>query len=173
MDFDIREIREYYESEVRDYDYDELLSLGISHDNAQFMVGIGVPEEFNDFVFYGTDTFKKTFIEDIQFINIGHYACFGMRNPDGLYLKEGSDELFTTSSFHRPQIYLLNKNLKTFFLFHLIRNELAMKMRQEGEYSSQKYARELRKLYEQLDPVAMKDVEGYWSHLIEDYETGL
>lgn len=48
-----------------------------------------------------------------------------------------------------------------------------MKMKQEGEYSSQKYARELRNLYEQLDPVAMKDVEGYWSHLIEDYETGL
>lgn len=91
----------------------------------------------------------------------------------GLYLKEGSDELFTSSSFHQPLIYMLNKNLKTFFLFHLIRHEVSGRMRKEGVYTSYMYANELRKLYEQIDPIAMKDVEGYWSHLIEDYETGL
>lgn len=48
-----------------------------------------------------------------------------------------------------------------------------MKMIQNGEYTSYNYAIKLRKVYEQIDPVAMKDVEGYWSHLIEDYETGL
>ncbi|MBW5470855.1 hypothetical protein GPJ61_23860 [Brevibacillus formosus] len=173
MDFDIREIRDYYDSELRDYDYDELVRIGISHDNADFMVSIGVPEEYDDFVFYGKDTIQKTLIEGIKFIKIGHYACHGILNPNGLYLKEGSDGLFTTSSLHDPPIYLLNKNLRTFFLFHLIKNELAMKMRQEDEYSTQKYARELRRLYDQIDPIPMKDVEGYWSHLIEDYETGL
>lgn len=58
-------------------------------------------------------------------------------------------------------------------MFHLIKNELAMKMKQGNEYSTQKYAHELQKMFDQIDPVAMKDVEGFWSHFIEDYETGL
>lgn len=173
MDFDIHDIRDYYDSALRDYDYDELVGLGISQENADFMVSIGVPEEYDDFIFYGTDTIQKSVIDGTKFIKIGHYACYGILSSKGLYLIEGSDELFTTSSLHVPSIYMLNKNLRTFFLFHLIRNELAMKMRQDGEYTTQKYARELRKLYDQIDPIAMKDVEGYWSHLIEDYETGL
>ncbi|MEC0210440.1 SUKH-4 family immunity protein [Paenibacillus ehimensis] len=173
LDFDICEIREYYDSELRDYDYNELVRLGISHDDADFMVSIGVPENYDDFVFYGRDTFKKTLIEGVEFINIGHYSCYGILDPNALYLKKGSDGLFINSSHHKPPIYMLNKNLRTFFLFELIRNELAMKMKQESEYNEQKYARELRKLYEQIDPVAMKDLDGYWSHLIEDYETGL
>ncbi len=45
-----------------------------------------------------------------------------------------------------------------------------MRMKQQGEYTSYKYASELRKVYEEIDPEEMKDVEGYWSHLIEDYE---
>lgn len=169
MDFDIREIREYYDSELREYDFNELVSLGISHDNADFMVGIGVPEEFDVFVFYGTDNFQKLSIEGVQFIKIGHYTSYGY----GLYVKEGSDELFTSSFFHEPQIYMLNQNLKTFFLFHLIRQEVLTRMKQQGEYTSYKYASELCKVYGKIDPVAMKDAEGYWSHLVEDYETGL
>ncbi|UIO43741.1 hypothetical protein LOY85_06195 [Brevibacillus brevis] len=173
MDFNIRDIRDYYDSEVQDYDYKELISLGISHDNADFMVSIGVPKEYNDFVFYGTDTLQKTIMEGVQCITIGHYASFGMRNLYGLYLKEGSDGLFTTSSLHEPQLYMLNKNLRTFFVFHFIKNEVAMKMRQQGEYTSNTYACELRSLFEQIDPLPMKDVESFWSHLVEDYETGL
>ncbi|MGK5509293.1 hypothetical protein [Brevibacillus formosus] len=169
MDFDIREIRDYYDSELQDYDYNDLVSFGISLENADFMIGIGVPEEFDDFVFYRLNDFQKLLIDDVQFIKIGHYTSYGY----GLYLKEGSDELFTSSSFHQPLIYMLNKNLKTFFLFHLIRHEVSVRMRKEGVYTSYMYAIELRKLYEQIDPIAMKDVEGYWSHLIEDYETGL
>lgn len=173
LDFDIYEIREYYDSELRDYDYFELVRLGISHDDADFMVSIGVPEDYDDFVFYGMDTFKKTSIEGVEFINIGHYSCYGILDLNALYLKEGSEGLFINSSHHKPPIYMLNKNLRTFFLFELIRNELAMKMKQEGEYDGQEYARELRKLYERIDPVAMRDLDGYWSHLVEDYETGL
>ncbi|MWC30012.1 SUKH-4 family immunity protein [Paenibacillus sp. MMS18-CY102] len=173
MDFDIREIRDYYDSNLRDYDYDELVKIGVSYENADFMVSIGVPEVYDDFVFYGMDTIQKTIIEDTEFIIIGHYACHGILSPKGLFLKEGSDKLFTISSVHYPSIYMLNKNLRTFFLFDLIRSELAMKMRREGEYSSQKYAQELRKFFEQHDPEAMNYVEGYWSHFIEDYETGL
>lgn len=169
MDFDIREIREYYDSELRDYDYDDLIRLGISHDNADFMVSIGVPEEYDDIVFYGKDTIHKTLIEGITYIKIGHFGYI----PHGLYVKEGCDGFFSTSSLHAPPIYLLNKNLRTFFLFHLIKNELHMKMEQEGEYSTQKYARELRRLYEQIDPISMQDVEGYWSILVEEYETGI
>lgn len=169
MNFEIREIRKYYDYALRNYNLNELLSLGISHYNADFMVEIGVPEEFDDFVFYEIDNFKKVVIGGVRFIKIGHYSSYEY----GLYLKEGSDELFTTSSFHEPQIYMFNKNLKTFFLFYLIRQELSMRMKQQGEYTSYKYANELRKVYEDIDPEAMKDVEGYWSHLLEDYETGL
>ncbi|MFJ8460802.1 SUKH-4 family immunity protein [Lysinibacillus xylanilyticus] len=173
MDIDIREIRDYYDSEIRDYDYNELVRLGVSHDNAEFMVSIGVPEEYNDFMFYGSDTFQKTLIEGVQYIKIGHFTSFGMRNSYGLYFKESSSEFFTTSSLHEPHLYMINKDLGTFFLFHLIKNELVMKMKQENEYSTQKYAHELQKMFDQIDPVAMKDVEGFWSHFIEDYETDL
>lgn len=169
MDLDIRKIREFYDSDVRDYNLTDLLNIGISHDNADFMIGIGVPEEYNDFVFYESNGFQKLLVGDEQIIKIGHYSFLQY----GLYVKEGRDELFTSSSYHKPQIYILNKNLRTFFLFHLIKNEVAKKMIQEGEYSSYNFAIKLSKLYEQIDPVAMKDVEGYWSHLIEDYETGL
>ncbi|WP_261375912.1 hypothetical protein [Brevibacillus brevis] len=48
MDFDIREIRDFYDPELQAYDYHELVTLGISHDNADFMVSIGVPEEFDN-----------------------------------------------------------------------------------------------------------------------------
>ncbi|WP_438498470.1 hypothetical protein [Paenibacillus sp. IHBB 3054] len=44
------------------------------------------------------------------------------------------------------------KGVRTFILFHF-------------------YAIKLRRVYEQIDPVAMKEAEGYWSNLIEDYET--
>ncbi|WP_429845155.1 hypothetical protein [Brevibacillus sp. FIR094] len=181
MDFDIREFRDYYDPELQaydyhelvtlgiSYDYHELVTLGISYDNAEFMVSIGVPEEFDVFVFYKIDQFQKLLMEDVSYIQIGHFSFCKY----GLYVKEGSDEFFTTSSLHEPHLYMLNKNLRTFFLFHLIKNEVAMKMRQQGEYTSYKYACELRRLFEQIDPVPMKDVESYWSHLIEDYETGL
>lgn len=46
-------------------------------------------------------------------------------------------------------------------------------MKRQGEYTSYKYASEIQKTYEEIDPQAMKDAEGYWSHLLEDYETGL
>ncbi|NQF15979.1 hypothetical protein HPY31_18960 [Brevibacillus sp. HB1.3] len=169
MDFDIREIRKYYGSEIREYDFDKLVNVGITRENADFMIDVGVPEEFADFVFYGFDDFQKLLFEDVQVIKIGHFSFCEY----GLYLKESSNEFFTSSSYHEPQIYMLNKNLRTFFLFHLIRNKVAMKMMQQGEFTSYNYAIELRRLYGQIDPVAMKDVEGYWSHLIEDYETGL
>lgn len=169
MDFDIREIREYYDSEMLDFNFTELVNFGISIENADFMIDIGVPEELGDFEFYEFNDFQKIVIGEIRFIKIGQNASSGY----GLFLKEGSDELFTSSSFHHPLIYMLNQNLRTFFLFYLIRQELSVKMKKEGVYSSYNYASELRKVYEQIDPVAMKEVEGYWSHLIEDYETGL
>ncbi|WP_336763238.1 hypothetical protein [Paenibacillus sp. USHLN196] len=58
-------------------------------------------------------------------------------------------------------------------MFHLIRSELATKMRLEGTYTSDEYARALRGYFEKIDPIAMKNVEGYWSHLLEDDDTGL
>jgi hypothetical protein len=94
MDFDNREIREYYDSEVRDYNFNGLVNFGISIENADFMIGIGVPEELGDFEFYGFNDFQKIVIEEVQFIKIGHYASYGY----GLYLKEGSDRMFTSSS---------------------------------------------------------------------------
>lgn len=169
MDFDIREIREYYDSEPLEYDFNELVNFGVSNENADFMINIGVPKEFSDFEFYEFAEFQKIVIDEMQFIKVGHYASYEY----GLYLKEGSDELFTSSSLHYPQIYTLNQNLRTFFLFHLIRQEISMEMRKEGIYTSYNYAIELRNVYEQIDPIAMREVEGYWSHLIEDYETGL
>ncbi|MFP4978681.1 hypothetical protein ACE6ED_24965 [Paenibacillus sp. CN-4] len=167
--FDIHEIRDYYDSDLHNYDFNGLVSIGVSLENADFMTDIGVPEAYNEFVFYGLNDFQTMLIEDVPFIKIGHYTSYGY----GLYFKVGCDELFTSSPYHLPLIYMLNKDLKTFFLFHLIRHEISARMRKEGVYTSYLYAVELRRLYTEIDPIAMGDVEGYWSHLIEDYETGL
>lgn len=43
-------------------------------------------------------------------------------------------------SLHHPLIYTLNKNLRTFFLFHLIKQEKSMEMKKEGVYTSYNYA---------------------------------
>ncbi|MBG9694380.1 hypothetical protein ACNA06_05080 [Lysinibacillus sp. RSDA_15] len=169
MDYDIREIQEYYDCETRNYDLNELIDIGVSTENADFMIEIGIPKRLGEFEFYGFNNFKKMVINEVRFIKVGHW----MSNEYGLYFKEGSDELFTSSSLHYPQIYTLNMNLKTFFLFHLIKQEITMEMKKEGVYTSYNYAIWLRKVYEQIDPIAMREVEGYWSHLIEDYETGL
>ncbi|MNW05201.1 hypothetical protein D3C71_2014120 [compost metagenome] len=96
-----------------------------------------------------------------------------MRDAYGLYFKPESDILYMNSSLAKSAVYALNKNIETFFLFHFIRSELSTKMRSEGTYTKAHYASELRRYFEQIDPVAMQNVEGYWSHLLEDYETGL
>lgn len=167
MDYEIREIREYYDSEIRDYDFNELVRIGVSRENADFMTDIGVPEEIDGFVFFEFSDFEKLSIDEVQFIKIGYHSSYG------IFLKEGSDELFTSSSIHRPYMYVLNRNIRTFLLFQLIRHEISARMRSEGVYTPNKYAIELRKVFEQFDAVSMRDTEGYWSHLLEDYETGL
>ncbi|TVX91890.1 SUKH-4 family immunity protein [Paenibacillus agilis] len=169
MEYDVREIRNYYDAKIREYDFNKLVGIGISPNNAEFMVSVGVPEEYDEFVFYSIVDFQKLLIGGKPFIKIGHFTS----SLYGLYVNEDGDEFFTSSSYHEPQVYMLNKNLETFFLFYLIRHEVSTKMRKQGEYTSYNYARELSRLYEQIDPEAMKDVEGYWSHFIEDYETGL
>lgn len=173
MDFNILEIRDYYDSEIINYDYDKLTKRGVSEENARFLIDVGVPAEYYDFVFYEVEAFHVKGIEDEEYIQIGHFASYGMRDSYGLYLKQGSDTLFTTSPLDKSEVYILNKNLRTFFLFRLIRNELAAKMRLEGVYTSDKYASKLRDYFENVDPISMKNVEGYWSHFLEDYETGL
>lgn len=168
-DFDIHQIQDYYDTQLHEYDYNQLLSLGVSRHNAEFMIEVGIPEQLDIFVFYKIVYFQKCTIGGESFIQIGHYSF----SQYGLYLKEGSNAMYARSFFHEPHVYKLNQDMKSFFLFHLVRNEVAMQMRQEGKYTTYIYADELRKLYEELDPIAMNNVEGYWSHLIEDYETGL
>lgn len=51
MNYQIEDIRKYYDAKLREYDIDELLSLGISQCNADSMVKVGVPEELDDFIF--------------------------------------------------------------------------------------------------------------------------
>lgn len=173
MNFDILEIKDYYDSEIIDYDQVKLINWGISEENTNFFMKIGVPEQYDDFVFYKVESFRLKVFADEEYIQIGHFASYGMREPYGLYLKRDSDMLFITSTLDNSKLYILNKNLETFFLFHLIRSEIATALRIEGAYTSDRYASELRGYFEQIDPIAMKNVEGYWSHLLEDYETGL
>ncbi|MEK4075991.1 SUKH-4 family immunity protein [Paenibacillus sp. FSL M7-0656] len=173
MDFDIVEIKDYYDTEIINYDYTKLKAWGVTEENAHFLIDIGVPEQYDDFSFYESEAFQVKVVEGEEYIQIGHFASYGMRDSYGLYLKQGSDMFFATSSLDKSNVYMLNKNLGTFFLFHLIRSELATKMRLESTYTADEYARALRGYLEKIDPIAMKNVEGYWSHLLEDYETGL
>lgn len=173
MNFNILEIIEHYDTDVLEYDYAKLSLRGISEENVQFLTRIGVPEHYDDFFFYELDQFHDKEIAGERYIQIGHFTSYGMRDACGLYLKPESDILYMNSSLDKSAVYALNKNIETFFLFHLIRSELSTKMRSEGTYTQAHYASELRSYFEQIDPVAMQNVEGYWSHLLEDYKTGL
>ncbi|WP_145414565.1 SUKH-4 family immunity protein [Paenibacillus xylanexedens] len=173
MNNDILKIKEYYDTDVLEYDYAELILRGISEENAQFLTQIGVPEQYDDFFFYRLDQFHDKDVTGEQYIQIGHFASYGMRDACGLYLKPESDILYMNSSLAKSAVYALNKNIETFFLFHLIRSELSTKMRSEGTYTQAHYASELRRCFEQIDPVAMQNVEGYWSHLLEELRNRL
>ncbi|WP_311079287.1 hypothetical protein [Paenibacillus polymyxa] len=41
------------------------MSLGLSHENADFMTAIGVPEEFDDFLFYELNDLKKLLVAEL------------------------------------------------------------------------------------------------------------
>jgi len=173
MKFDLEEIAAYYDSAPSKYDYYELLEFGISLRNADFIVSIGLPQSLDDFVFYELENMQKEIIKGVKLIRIGHHATYGFLNQQPLYLLEGEDEMFFASCNHPLSIYQLNKDLKTFFLFHLMRYELYSAMKKAEKYNTHTYAYELRQLFIQYDANTMEDTEGYWSHLIEDYETGL
>jgi len=46
-------------------------------------------------------------------------------------------------------------------------------MIEKNKFDSYTYALTLKKEYMERDYTAMEDEEGYWCHMIEDYETGL
>ncbi|MCA1294985.1 hypothetical protein LBW89_18390 [Paenibacillus sp. alder61] len=169
MDFDIKEIIKYYGEDVWQYKLNDLLNVGISRENANFISSSGLPKVFSDFIFFEFEKFEKITFKNTNIIKIGQFS-FG---EHGLFLKENEDELFASSSYHEPEIYIMNKNIETFFLFHLIKNKIAINMIERNKFNSFDYALELKKVYNENDYVAMEDQEGYWSHLVEDYETGL
>ncbi|WP_336763240.1 hypothetical protein [Paenibacillus sp. USHLN196] len=78
MDFDIVEIKDYYESEIINYDYTILKDWGISEENAHFLIDIGVPEQYDDFSFYESEAFQVKVIEGEEYIQIGHFASYGI-----------------------------------------------------------------------------------------------
>lgn len=117
MNFDIVEIKDYYDTEIINYDFTNLKDWGISEENALFLIDIGVPEQYDDFSFYESEAFQVKVIEGEEYIQIGHFASYGMRDSYGLYLKQGSDMFFATSSLDKSNVYMLNKNLGTFFCF--------------------------------------------------------
>ncbi|ANF97576.1 hypothetical protein [Paenibacillus bovis] len=169
MNFDIKEISNYYGEDKWQYKLNDLLNIGISNENANFISEKGLPKVFSDFTFYKFDNFEKISLKDAHIIKIGEFSF----SKSGLFLKQDEDELFSTSSYHGSNIYILNKNLETFFLFHLIKDKIAQNMIKKNKFDSYKYAIELKNKYNENDYMAMEDQEGYWSHLVEDYETGL
>lgn len=169
MIFNINEIIKYYGEDIWQYKRIELLDLGISRENANFISINGLPKVFSDFNFFELEKFQKTPFENTNIIKIGQLS-FGVY---GLFLKENEDELFTSSYYHESNIYILNKNVETFFLFHLIKNKIAKNRIERNEFNSSEYALELKRVFNENDCVAMEDQEGYWSHLVEDYETEL
>ena len=72
MNFNILEIKEYYDTDVLKYDYAELILRGISEENAHFLIQIGVPEQYDDFFFYKLDQFHDKDVAGEQYIQIGH-----------------------------------------------------------------------------------------------------
>jgi len=111
MSFDDEVIISYHGEEVWKYKLNDLYNIGISLENANFISTNGLPKYFSDFTFFNFENFEKILYKSSYIIKIGEFSF----SKNGLFLKEDEDEIFATSAYHGTNIYILNKNVETFF----------------------------------------------------------
>ncbi|MGO4527476.1 SUKH-4 family immunity protein [Paenibacillus sp. 2TAF8] len=165
MEYNIEKIKKYYD-DFRLYNYDILIKQGFKDSDAIFMSQIGVPNRFLCFTFFELEEFKTCIISNEIYIQVGifephDYTC------DGIYVHLHSGKVVKESD---KDIVLLNRDLKTFFLFHLILFQEAKNYNLKEVEECNKYGEEVRKKLEKIDPEAMQNSEGYWFTKVEEYE---
>lgn len=165
MEYRMEDIRKYY-NEFRVYNYDDLIRQGFTESNARFMSEIGVPYNFLGFIFFDTEGFNTHVISDEKYIQIGVFKPHEY-TINGIYVHLASGKVLKESE---DGIVLLNRDLKTFFLFHLIFYQEAKKYNLKQIEECNTYGAEVRSKFEKIDSEAMENSEGYWSTKVEEYE---
>lgn len=165
MEYKVENIRKYYD-DFRIYPYDDLIKQGFTERDALFMSEIGVPFKFLGFAFFGLEEFKICLFSGEEYIQVGIFRPHSYTN-NGIYVHLGSGKVVKESEHG---IVLLNRDLKTFFLFHLIFFQDAKKYNLKNIEECNTYGAEVRKKFENMDPEAMENHEGYWSTKVEEYE---
>ncbi|AWB43155.1 hypothetical protein DCC85_02180 [Paenibacillus sp. CAA11] len=165
MEYNIEGIRKYYD-DFRIYPYDKLIEQGFVESDALFMSEIGIPHNFLGFTFFALEEFKSCIFSDEKYIQIGIFRPHDYTD-NKIYVRFGSGKVVKESE---NGIALLNRDLKTFFLFHLIFFQEAKKYNLKNVEDCNTYGTEVRKKFEKIDPEAMENSEGYWSTKVEEYE---
>ncbi|URJ44311.1 SUKH-4 family immunity protein [Paenibacillus polymyxa] len=165
MEYNVENIKKYY-NDFRIYDYDGLIKRGIIKSDALFMSEIGVPYNFLGFTFFDLEEFKTYVFSDETYIQVGIFRPHDYTN-NGIYVHLGSGKVVKESE---NGIVLLNRDLKTFFLFHLIFFQEAKKYNLKVVEECNTYGSAVRNKFEKIDPEAMENNEGYWSVKVEEYE---
>jgi len=165
MEYNIENVKKYYD-DFRLYNYDNLIKQGFIESDALFMSQIGVPYNFLGFTFFELEEFKTCIFSDEKYIQVGIFRPHDYTS-DRIYVHLGSGKVVKESE---NDIVLLNRDLKTFFLFHLIFFQEAKKYNLKEVEECNTYGEEVRNKFEKIDPEAMENSEGYWSTKVEEYE---
>lgn len=165
MGYNLENIRKYYDDFLI-YHYENLIKQGFTESGAIFMSEIGVPYNFLGFTFFDLGEFKTCVFSDEKYIQVGVFRPHDYTN-NGVYVHLGSGKVVKESEHG---ISLLNRDLKTFFLFHLIFFQEARKYNLKEVEQCNTYGAEVRKKFEKIDPESMENSEGYWSTKVEEYE---
>lgn len=165
MEFKVENIKKYYD-DFWVYNYDDLIKQGFTESDALFMSEMGVPHIFQGFIFYDISKFKTCVLFNEKYIQVGIFMPHDYTS-NSIYVHLGNGKVIKEAE---SDIILLNRDLKTFFLFHLIFFQLAKKYNLKNIEECNTYGEELRAIFEEIDPEAMKNSEGYWSTKVEEYE---
>lgn len=165
MEYNVENIKKYY-NDSRIYDYDDLIKRGFLESDALFLNEIGVPYNFLGFTFFDLEEFKTFVFSDEKYIQVGIFRPNDYTS-NGVYVHLGSGKVVKESE---NDIVFLNRDLKTFFLFHLIFFQEAKKYNLKELVECNTYGAEVRIKFEKIDPEAMENSDGYWSTRVEEYE---
>lgn len=148
------------------YNYPALMRQGFTEENAILMSKHGIPHHFLGFEFYDIGDFKTHEVSNETYIQIGIFKPHPYTSQ-AIYIYSGNGRVIKEAEHH---LALLNRDLRTFFLFQVIFIQVAKQYNLKSVEECNAYGTEVRAIFEEIDPEAMQNSEGYWSTKVEEYE---
>ncbi|OWA35220.1 hypothetical protein B9G55_11180 [Saccharibacillus sp. O16] len=162
----------FWDCEFFDYKLEELNLFGFSEETKETLMNCGLPKNHSIFKKKNIDFFEINKFQEVIYKN-ENYTVIGRALGGFISIHNMTQKLFSLSEDINYKI-LINSKLKFFLLFHQIFYLELEKVEDISEDEAcEKFGKELRKIFEDIDPIAMLDKESTWSRLIEEYENCL